>query len=147
MGVNYDYFRAPDDASAARVLTRPRDSSTAAFDMVATKWIDPAVVLGKLVALVRDEPWDVDLVSLRPCGDGAAPDGPVLCECGQDLRDTLADVTDGRVAGLAAEWAVVEELSSMPGPAGNLVELVVDLVALARRARDARERLYVLMTL
>ncbi|CAM3159753.1 hypothetical protein SAXI111661_20900 [Saccharomonospora xinjiangensis] len=144
MGVTYDYFRAGDDEAASRALDSPRDSSMADFDAVPAKWIDPAVVLGKLVALIRDEPWNVELVPLGLCGDGAATEERLVCGLGQDLRDTLAGVDDNRTSELARGWAAVEELATLSDPVGNLV---VDLIGLARRARAARDHLYVLISL
>ncbi|MEU2632453.1 hypothetical protein [Kitasatospora sp. NPDC007106] len=159
MGVLTDYFRAPDADAVRRVLERtegrsPLSGRQPAFDGVRSKGLDPHVVLGQLVAAVREVPWEVDLVGEAPVWPpGPAPaagtvvddddpwgTGPWVAELGDAARDTLAGVADGDVPAVAARWARAEELH---GAAGEDLQPVVELlVGLARRARADGESLY-----
>jgi hypothetical protein len=161
VGVLFDYFRAPDAKTAARAMQLPAGPllPEPAFDGVEAKGIDPAVALGKLVALIRGVPWDVDLVRLvlvwpppetQPASEeeyDALPEdspwkgGPMLEELNRDVCDTLATVDDARLAALAAQWAQIEEFHNTMS-ADDALSLIKDLVGLARRARDAGDRLY-----
>src|SRR6266498_2494408 len=92
MGVLFDYFRAPD-AAAAQAMELPTgplvpsDAGLSVFDGVATKGVDPAVVLGQLVAIVREVPWTTDVVrteSVWPPPETApatVTSTPMSCEC------------------------------------------------------------------
>ncbi|MEV5703770.1 hypothetical protein [Actinoallomurus sp. NPDC052274] len=68
MGVLYDYFRAPDGETAFRLLdegdgTPPGPATVHAdIDALDAKGIDPDVILGQLIAFMRNVPWSVDLV-------------------------------------------------------------------------------------
>ncbi|MEV7600412.1 hypothetical protein AB0O91_23860 [Kitasatospora sp. NPDC089797] len=164
MGVLTDYFRAPDAAAVVRVLELADGScpvSAAGFDGVGAKRIDPGVVLGQLVAAIRAEPWRVDLVAETPVWpttpppgpDG--PDGPAGGAVGEEdpwatgpwvtelddaTRDALADAADDRIPEAVRRWAEAEEWGGAD-PA-DLLPSAEQLVALARRARAAGERLY-----
>jgi hypothetical protein len=161
VGVLTDYFRAPDAQTALRALD-PSDGSLApypTFDRVEAKGIDPNVVLGQLVAFTRRVPWEPNIVGdvpvwppreTRPTNEAeynALPEdsrwktGPWLTELGVPARDTLATVDDARLPDLAAQWAQIEEFGGF-AETGELLEIMTDLVALARRARDAGEQLY-----
>lgn len=159
MGVLTDYFRAADAAVVRRVLEAadggsPLTGPQVAFDGVEAKGLDPVVVLGQLVAAVRQVPWAVDLVGETPVwpttpppgpdGPGDEDDpwmtGPWVGELDIDTRDTLAAVPDADVPAVAARWAQAEELHG--ASAESLCPVVGELVGLARRARAADERLY-----
>lgn len=181
MGVLTDYFRAPDAATVVRALEltgggRPEFFSggsrggsnrgsartfdgafDGAFDGVEAKRLDPGVVLAELVAAIRDEPWQVDLVVETPVWpttpepgphrpDGPADEddpwttGPWVTELDDATRDTLALVPDERVPEAAARWAQAEE-SGDADPC-DLLLVARELIGLARRARAAGERLY-----
>ncbi|MFB6395622.1 hypothetical protein [Polymorphospora lycopeni] len=167
MGVLHDYFRAPDAATAIRAMDAlggpltPDGDGRPAFDGVATKGIDPDVVLGKLVALMREVPWTTDVVGdelVWPAPDAAPrnaeearampPDapwvtGPWLFELDEPARDTLAELDDDRHSEIAVAWGRTEELADFgPVDPEYLVELVTELTGLARRARENGERLY-----
>jgi hypothetical protein len=67
MGVFYDYYRAANRQAAAekpdssRAVEKPMPG-VPSFDAVDAKWIDPDVILGRLIALVREIPFSLDLV-------------------------------------------------------------------------------------
>ncbi|MGW2372790.1 hypothetical protein [Kitasatospora sp. NPDC001683] len=161
MGVLTDYFRAPDAAAVVRALELTEGSlpafgevSDEAFDGVMAKHVDPCVVLGQLVAAIRAEPWRVDLVAQTPVWPTTpqpGPDGPWdedepwstgpwVTELGDATRDALAEVGDDRIPAAVARWAEAEEWHGAD-PA-DLLPLAEGLIALARRARAAGERLY-----
>ncbi|MFF0411840.1 hypothetical protein ACFYUY_15520 [Kitasatospora sp. NPDC004745] len=153
MGVLTDYFRAPDAAAVVRELERT-DGGSPEFDGVRAKRIDPTVLLGQLVAAVRQEPWRAGLVTETPVwptaplpGPGGPADeddpwatGPWVTELGDDVRDALAGAGDERLPPAVAVWAVAEEWGGAD-PA-ELLPVAEELVALAGRARAAGERLY-----
>jgi hypothetical protein len=129
-----------------------------AFDGVATKNMDPPVVLGKLVAFIRGVPWGVRVLSIAvvwPSGpkpvtkqefdqlpeDSPWRHGPWLHELDKEARDTLASVDNARMPELAVMWANIEELKGYVS-IESMLTLIDDLVGLARRARDAGDHLY-----
>ncbi|MGA5818418.1 hypothetical protein ACPC54_11225 [Kitasatospora sp. NPDC094028] len=153
MGVLTDYFRAPDAAAVVRELELT-EGGRPVFDGVEAKGIDPGVVLGRLVAALRQEPWRVDLVADQPIwpttpppGPDSRPDdddpwstGPWVTELDAATRDTLAAATGPRLAAAVEEWARAEELYG--AHPSDLLPLAQEFTALARRARAAGERLY-----
>ncbi|MFI7224404.1 hypothetical protein ACIBO5_14375 [Nonomuraea angiospora] len=67
MGVFYDYYRAANRQAAVEKPHYPRAvekpmPGIPTFDAVEAKWIDPYVVLGQLIALVREIPFSPELV-------------------------------------------------------------------------------------
>lgn len=165
MGVLYDYFRAADAASVMRALERTDGNSPvvgdepAVFDGVEAKGVDPAVVLGKLVAAINRVPWRVDLVqdtTVWPTGPAPDPNsdhdeddpwmtGPWVSELDPGTRDALAGVRDADVSAVVVEWARADELRG--ASVEDLRPLVEELVELARRAIERGERLYCWMCL
>jgi hypothetical protein len=171
MGVLYDYFRAPGPAAVLRAMDRAGGPLTgdaageSAFDGLDAKGIDPKVVLGQLVAFIRDVPWSVDVVATdtlwpppetRPASReawGELPEdspwmtGPWLERLGADACDALAGVGDDRLPALAGPWAGIEEFGSIGPEPEVLLELLGQLVDLARRARASGDQLYCWMCL
>ncbi|MFJ4189712.1 hypothetical protein [Kitasatospora sp. NPDC089509] len=126
-----------------------------AFDGVEAKRVDPGVVLGQLVAAIRAEPWRVDLVAevpVWPTTPPPGPDGPAggeddpwatgpwVTELDEATRDALAGVADDRIPEAVRRWAEAEEWDGADPT--DLLPLAEELIALARRARAAGERLY-----
>ncbi|MFK8910720.1 hypothetical protein [Streptomyces sp. YS-3] len=163
MGVLTDYFRARDAASVVRALEladggSPLFTEPPAFDGVEAKHVDPAVVLGQLIASIQQVEWRVDLVQERtvwptspePRPHGLDEDdpwatGPWVSELPPLVRDILADVSDLEIPTVASRWVQAEELYGAHPE--DIQPLVEDLVVLARRARSAGERLYCWMSL
>lgn len=165
MGVLYDYFRAPDGPAALRLLAEdggvPGGPTTVAADVDAidAKGIDHVVMLGQLVELILDLPPDVDAVDTvmvwppeetkpgssedyaRLPADSPWVSGPWLEELGDRTRDALAGVDDSALPSIAERWARIEEFDGHMDPA-NAQTIIERFVALARRARQADERLY-----
>jgi len=163
MGVHFDYFRAPDAKTAMQAIDRPGGPlyPEPDFDGVETKGIDPRVILGQLVALIRGVPYELDMVrtmSMWPPREGAPktleeynalPDdspwkedgGPLLEELDLQTRDTLASVDDGQAPALAAQWVRIEEFRNCVD-AEDMRSLIQELVGLARRASNSGDQLY-----
>lgn len=157
MGVISDYFCAADAENAAlAIASGPRDT---AFDTVEAKGIDPVVVLGQLIALIRRTPWSPDTVPVRvlwpppktePTSQEAydkLPEnspwrtGPWLQELSVETRAVLALVDDERLPDLAVQWARIEEMSRF-GDVSSLLPLLKELVDLARKAHKDGDQLY-----
>lgn len=140
----FDYFRAPDADAVRRVLDAD-DGSTpvgTAFDGVEAKGVDPTVVLGRMIAAIRQVPWSSDLVDDRlvwPAGgeEDADFDGPWVTELDTSVRDALAQADD--LPRVAQEWARIEEHDIDVAHAQEFIE---SMVGLARRAREAGELMF-----
>jgi hypothetical protein len=161
VGTLSDYFRAADAKAAARAMKLPGGPllPEPAFDGVEAKGIDPCVVLGQLVAIIREVPWDVELVrttlvwpppDTQPRSEeeyNALPEdspwkaGALLEELSRQVRDTLAAVDDALLPAIAAQWARIEEFYGNMST-DDAQSLIKDLVGLARRARDGDDALY-----
>ncbi|MFI7146977.1 hypothetical protein ACIBO2_18830 [Nonomuraea sp. NPDC050022] len=166
MGVFYEYYRAADRAAATVQPEHSREIADASrgvpeFDVVVTKWIDPEVVLGQLVAFAGQVDYSlglVETVGLYPPPEGAprsdeewdaltedSPylEGPGIMELPAEARDMLAGVDDARLPMLAEQWAAIEEFSRFTDDDdGYMLSLTKDLVGLARRARENDQLLY-----
>ncbi|GAA1400851.1 hypothetical protein GCM10009639_42430 [Kitasatospora putterlickiae] len=160
MGVLTDYFRAADDAAVLDALGETEGGplvggAGTVFDGVEAKGVDPSVVLGQLVAVVRRVEWAVGLVGETPVWPTTPPPGregpsgeddpwatgPWVTRLGRPVRDTLADLPAAEASDVSARWAAqAEELDGADGE--DLRPLVEELSALARRAREAGEDLY-----
>jgi hypothetical protein len=144
VGVLFDYFRAPDASTAAAVLERlggPRDPEAPPLDAVAGKGFEPAVMLRKLQSLLPGVPYDqlpeaeVELLAME------GEDGPWIVQLSLELRDALADAQPSRLPAVAEQWVRTEEFWEQP-PAAEVLPFLGEVTALARRARQADERLY-----
>jgi hypothetical protein len=162
MGVEFDYFRSPEAKTAKQAIDRLGGPlfPEPAFDGVEAKWIDPCVKLGKLVALIRGVPYELDMVrtiGVWPLPESAPKteeeydalpddspwkdDGPLLEELDVQTRDTLASVDDGQVPALAAQWVQIEEFHNA-ADLEYMRSLIQELVDLARRARNSGDQLF-----
>ncbi|MEW2331255.1 hypothetical protein AB0880_26025 [Micromonospora chersina] len=149
MGVLYDYFRAADDAAAVRLMEDldggpvAVSGDGAAVDAIDLKGIDPAVILGQLVSLVRGVDWEVNTIVSGLLWSGDEQEGPWLMSIDSATRDTLASIDDAQVRELSARWGRIEELAWGGPPADDeMLPVIEQIAALARRARDAGENLY-----
>ncbi|MFJ5922797.1 hypothetical protein ACIQF6_09340 [Kitasatospora sp. NPDC092948] len=159
MGVLTDYFRAADAAAVVRALERADERPLVGgrnphFDGVEAKRLDPDLVLGELIAAIRQVPWEPGLVDERPVwpttpepGPDGPPDeddpwatGPWVVELDATVRDTLAGVRDVDVPTIVASWVQAEELR--PAGVEDMQPPAEELIRLARRAREAGEQLY-----
>jgi hypothetical protein len=148
MGVLYEYFRSTSDVAAVKLMgdlgggpvVTAADRGIDAFDL---KGIDPAVALGRLVALARGVPWEVGLVATELLWSGDEQEGPWLTSIGDAARDTLASIASVDAPNLAERWGQTEELAwNGPLPGDHLSPIIDEITGLARRARDAGDHLY-----
>lgn len=143
MGNLYDYFRAPSPEDAAAIVG---GGPARHFDTVES--LEPAVELGRLIAFARGVEWTVGLVGYELLtGNNDIPyeeweHDAWVNRIADDIRDTLADIPAADQPALAQRWEGIEELSQYTKPL-NLLPQLRELVALAGRARDAGQHLYV----
>jgi len=142
LGVLFDYFRAPDASTAAAVLGRlggPRDPNGPVLDALAGKGFEPEVMMRTLQSLLTGVPYDE-----LPWGELLAmegEDGPWIEQLSEELRDALAEVPAGRLPVVAERWVHTEEFWD-GATAAEVLPFLGEVTALARRARQAGERLY-----
>jgi hypothetical protein len=142
VGVLFDYFRAPDASTAAAVLERlggPRDPDAPLLDAVAGKGFEPEVMLRKLQSLLTGVPYEelpeAELLAME------GKDGPWIVQLSEELRDALADAQASRLPAVAERWVRTEEFWDQATTA-EVLPFLGEVTALARRARQAGERLY-----
>jgi hypothetical protein len=154
MGVYFDYFRAADDdaARATHVLAggpmAADPGQSAAFDGVETKGVFPDPHLEQLVALATGTPYERGprtSEGLWPPPETPAPvdetslwlTDPSVDRLATRIREALADVTTDDIEALAERWA-----GDIGHPVAAAAEVIAQLTALARRAREAGQQLY-----
>jgi hypothetical protein len=147
VGVLFDYFRAPDASTAAAVLERlggPRDPDAPLLDAVAGKGFEPEVMLRKLQSLLTGVPYqelpEGELLAME------GEDGPWILQLSEELRDALAAAPASRLPAVAEQWVRTEEFWDQ-ATAAEVLPFLGEVTALARRARQAGERLYCWMCL
>ena len=144
VGVLFDYFRAPDASTASLVLERvggptTPDLDAPVLDAVAGKGFEPEVMMRTLQSLLTGVSYDQ-----LPEGELLAmegEDGPWVWQLSEELRDALADAPGGRLPAVAEQWVRTEEFWDQ-ATAAEVLPFLVEVTALARRARQAGERLY-----
>ncbi|MDX3186847.1 hypothetical protein PV458_00380 [Streptomyces sp. MN03-5084-2B] len=144
----FDYFRAPDAGAVSRVMDAGggRTPVGTVFDGVDAKGVDPAVVLGQLIAAIRRVPWSPDLVTETLVWPGQDPEheGPWVSELDTSALEALAQAGD--LPRVAQEWAGIEEFDGRLD-AADAQAFIESMAGLARRARDAGESLFCWMSL
>ncbi|GAA3000036.1 hypothetical protein [Actinokineospora diospyrosa] len=143
MGIEFEYFRAPDVAAVLRGVS---DRVTfPAFDGVSAKWFALDGVVDRLVGLTGHEVVERRVWPSSPEPEGPVPagdpwmTGPFVYEWDAGTRDALAGVSD--VDAVARRWASQEELDDPDA----VVVWVGALVRVARAARDSGEVLFYAM--
>ncbi|MFG1653584.1 hypothetical protein ACGFIE_26985 [Micromonospora sp. NPDC049275] len=154
MGALYDYFRAPDDEAAAKLMAATdggpvvREGDFPGVDAVDGKGIDPSVVLGKVVSFALDVPWAADLTGQRlvwpdDAGEDPEYEGPWVVVLSERAWDALAEIPDDHLSGLAERWSQIEELSYYSDTQPEvMLSRLREFVGLARRARTSGESIY-----
>lgn len=163
MSVLTEYFRATEAASVLRAMGSteggPLIGVEGGFDGVVAKGVDPAVVLGTLVAAIERLPWEPQLVAMTavwPTTPEPGPDdlldeddpwatGPWVSELSDEVRDQLAGVPDEDLPMVVATWVRSEELGGANST--DMTPVAEQLIGLARRAAGAGEHLYCWMSL
>jgi hypothetical protein len=153
MGVLFDYFRAPDAASVAKLMQVTDGGSPIhhgqepAADSVDAKGIEPNVTLGQLVQRILGVDDGADVIGgelVWPAGAESAEDyqGPWVVVLDDQARDALASVEVARVPELATWWSGIEEIYGGDDAIESLMGMLTELSGLARRAQAAGDRLY-----
>jgi hypothetical protein len=149
VGVLYDYFRAPEASTAVAVLERvggptTPDPDAPVLDAVAGKGFEPTVMMVTLQSLLTGVPYDElppeELLAME------GVDGPWIVQLSEELRDALADAQPSRLPTVAEQWVRTEEFWDQ-ATATEVLPFLGEVTALARRARQAGERLYCWMCL
>lgn len=122
-------------------LGGPRDPDAPPLDAVAGKGFEPAVMMRRLQSLLTGVPYQE-----LPAAEGEllameGEDGPWVWQLSEELRDALADAQPSRLPAVAEQWVRTEEFWEQP-PAAEVLPFLGQVTALARRARQAGERLY-----
>jgi len=141
VGVFCDYFAAGDAESVAGLMARAAGESPLTvhdgqIDGVDAEGIDPAVALGKLVALIIGTEWEPGLVPARPVwqADHDCHEGPWVLDVGDVALHALAGLDETRIPAL---------IRSLPNTDPQwLAETLESLAALARRTTASGRRLY-----
>lgn len=147
MGVLFDYFTAPDDATAARTIAwsagpaRPTDGSPP-HPCVHTG-IDPAVqgatleqlMTGRDLEAVMDDPRWADSLAMTGAGER------LVLTMTDGLVDALASADERQLTDVALPWSRTEEFVGSVEPS-HLAGVLRELAALARRARAQGHGLY-----
>lgn len=139
VGVFCDYFAAGDAESAAELMDQtggesPLTVHSGPVEGVEAEGIDPAVALGKIVALILGLEWEPGLVPVRPVweADLECHEGPWVLEIGEVAVRALASIT-----------TTADLVRSLPNTdPERLAETLKSLAALAFRTSAAGERLY-----
>ena len=150
MTLVYEYFAAPSDEDAVRVLDFagwpvpagvPR-GGWPFWDVVDGAGIEPTVNLADLEELLTGA--DYDLIVENPrAGETLASqdDQGMVITVTDSLQAALAAIEDNRFAPLAADWSHAEEFEGSASP-GDLRGFLTQLSGLAARALSRNERLY-----
>ncbi|OHV39112.1 MULTISPECIES: hypothetical protein [Pseudofrankia] len=142
-----DYFSAPDDATALRVLDQLGGPDPVLFDALDLKNLDPHLAVGSLEAVLTGCTHEEVRHRPRFCQLISSPDdeGQWVVTVTDSLRDALAAVVPEDLPELAFAWS---DDYGHPGltPEGALAVLL-QLAALASRAHSAGDHLYCRMAL
>jgi hypothetical protein len=145
----YDYFRAADDEAAkgvGRVVGGPAVAGHPG--VIETKWVEPHVRVGQLYfrALGREWHYDAGLAVQVLPEEPIGPDNfeePTLERLSDEVRDTLAGLSEEQRAALGRWWSTSEEFTRDRTDPAYVEELCAQLVMLCRDARDHHEHVYV----
>ncbi len=150
MSMLYEYFAAPSDEAAVRVLeirggplaARVSGSDAQVWDAIDGVGIEPAVNLTDLEELLTGVEYDAIIENPRAADTLASQDDQGMVITVTDaLQAVLAGAKDTVLATAAQEWAHAEEFGGI-ADAEDLAVFLHELASLARRARNRGERLY-----
>jgi len=146
MTLAYEYFAAPSDEDAVRVLelvgAGPGRVVAGGFDIIDGAGIEPTVNLVDLEELLTGVAYDVITENPRAGETLASQDDQgMVITITDSLQAALSRIDDNRLAPLAADWSHAEEFGGEVSP-GDLRAFLADLSGLAKRALDRNERLY-----
>lgn len=161
MSVLHDYFRAPDEATAIEWAVGPGGDwhmgpslDEHGVDWIDAKNLDPVVVLGQLVCFAQDATFEIaskptlvwpDLDEWpyglqRPGQESPWESGLTVERIPPSWMETLAKITDTRIAAIAGRWMETPEVYFADLAAAS--EIVAEFSRLASRARDRGHELF-----
>lgn len=139
-----DYFAAPDDDTAVRVLEQPGGPAPSVFDVVSLKGVDPVVAMARLEAILSGCTYEE--ASQRPRSgqllSSPEAESAFIMSVSDTLWEALASATRTAPAEAAGRWSETDELRQHGVTAETAAEMVDLLSGLADRARSAGNRLY-----
>ncbi|MFI6577357.1 hypothetical protein ACIBFB_16275 [Nocardiopsis sp. NPDC050513] len=140
-----DYFSAPGDEAALRVLDRPGGPDPSVFDVLPLKGFDPVVVMARLEAIVTG--CDDAQASARPrsgmlMSTPPDPERGLVMSVSDTLQRALASASEERLAEASGPLAEIEELRGDRFSAEDALGVLRLLSGLARRAESGGMRLY-----
>ncbi|SCE44373.1 hypothetical protein GA0115235_119935 [Streptomyces sp. DpondAA-F4a] len=139
-----DYFSAPDDDAAVRVLDEYGGPDASAFDVVSLKGMDPVVATARLETVLTGCTYEE--ASRRPRAGRllSSPDAEsaFVVSVSDTLREALASASPEDLVEAAGPWAGTEELRASGVTSETAVEALELLSGVAVRARAAGHRLY-----
>ena len=137
--MGYWYFLAPDDAAAAALIdSGPNGDSCQVND------VDPAVALGTLESLLTAVEYDDLDDDERRGGLIASAEGyeRLVLSVTDGLRDALAMADEPRVDDVSTAWVATEELELAGAASGDMANVIRELAALSRHAKESGQHLY-----
>ncbi|MFE7711773.1 hypothetical protein ACFU6I_39835 [Streptomyces sp. NPDC057486] len=139
-----DYFSAPDDDAAIRVLDQPGGPDTSEFDVVPLKGIDPVVTMASLEAILTGCTYDEASRVPRAGRLLSSPDheSAFIISLSDTLQEALASAAHDGLAEAAHAWAETDEVQAYGITADTAREVLALLSGLAGRAGSACRRLY-----
>jgi hypothetical protein len=139
--VYVDYFAAPSDDMATAIVDTGHYPG-GPLDVVRTD-VGPEmlVALEELLTGVRYQDNTPDTVDGRILASHHDDDVLILTVAAE-AQTALATASDRRLGEIAVRWSQVEELTGEHNDSDALLPVLVDLRALACRARERGERLY-----
>ncbi|MGC2998786.1 hypothetical protein ACPF8X_10525 [Streptomyces sp. G35A] len=164
MGILHDYFRAPGASAAIEIAVGPgggidQHSGTLlddhGIDWFDAKGLDPYIVLGQLIAFVKDIPfapgtttpalvWPDERLwpqgEVRPGETSPWESGLFLQQLPDEWIATLADIQDEQLPLLVHQWGGIPEANF--ADVHDVQAAIVEFRALARRARDHGHGVY-----
>lgn len=142
MAILCDYFAAPNDEAAARVLDLDGGPTSApGHPSVQLAGIEPIVTMQTLEELLTGRSEDEVMENPRQgeiLADG--PSGAMVVAITGELQSALAGADDETLRRVAADWATTEELDGSDPE--DLIGALIDLADLARSAADRGNALY-----
>lgn len=157
MGIQFDYFRAPDRATAMALQEHPdglyRAAAARGAEVLDLKGVDPHVNVRSLVGLLSGPSYEEMFFHGIPIDHIPLPDlinseeaEVMVCELSHVMRDALAGATKSELDEAGRLWATTGEFFLHGWDEELARSWAGELAALARRARDAEEMIYCAIT-
>lgn len=155
MSVLFDYFLAPDDATAAATIDWPGGPGSGKpkkgpfgkavppFDVLSLPGIDPAVMLGTLEELLTGTPFADQLADKTSRQQVAIRDGGerLVLRVYDKFTDALATADPAQLAAVAVPWSQTEEFWGQGDPT-LLTQVLQELSRMCAQGTSTGTHLY-----